>query len=490
MDDIKQELIKVRRSEQWRIDLRKALSNKDRIALPAQQMAELSQEPSFQALYIEDKQGLTAEQAMAEARRCLDCPTPGCVEACPAHIHIPTFIKQLEVGDLGAAWHTLRERSTLSAICSRVCDHDKQCEGGCVYHVSLKQRAVGIGALERYVATYEYEHREHLDSLCQPELRQGKRVAIVGFGPSGMAAAHDLALYGYEVEIYEMLHRPGGVMRTGIPRFRLPEAVIEDEVARLESYGVKVHYGVRIGCDLTIDDLRDRYNAVYLATGAGLSNMMGVEGEELDGVHRADQFLWQPNMAEDDAREHLYDLKGKQVAIVGGGNTAMDAARVSRRLGAQRVIVIYRRGMEEMPAGREEIQYALREGIEFMTLHQVKRYLPDDNGHVDSVELIEMALAEPDESGRRKPIPTGQIKTIPIDEVVVCVGVAPDPSLPMSAKGLETKWGSVIIVDDRQRTSIPRVYAGGDASRGGATVVLAMRDGREAAKSIHEALSV
>lgn len=486
---IQQDLIKARRTEQWRVDLRKVISNKERIALPAQQMAELSQEPSFGALYIEDKQGLTDEQAQAEARRCLDCPTPGCVAACPAHIHIPTFIKQVEVGEMGKAFRTLRERSTLSAICSRVCDHDKQCEGGCVYHVSLKQRAVGIGALERYVATYEYEHRHELHSLDQPQASRGKSVAIVGLGPSGMAAAHDLVLMGYEVDIYDMLHRPGGVMRTGIPRFRLPEGVIEDEVARLTGYGVRVHYGVQIGRDLSLESLRAQYNAVYIATGAGLSNMMDVEGENLKGVHRADKFLLQPNMAEGDEREHLHDLSGKQVAIIGGGNTAMDAARVSIRLGAKRVVVIYRRGMDEMPAGREEVYYAQHEGIEFMTLHQVKRYLPNDEGYVCAIELIEMSLTEPDESGRRKPMPTGRIKTEAIDEVVVCVGVTPDPSLPSSVQGLEIKWGSVIVVDECQRTSIPYLYAGGDASRGGATVVLAMRDGRDAAQAIHEALS-
>lgn len=486
-----QDLIKQRRSEPWRAELRKALSNRERTTLEPRIMAELHQEPTIASLYIEDKLGYTPEEALAEARRCLDCPSPGCVEACPAHIHIPTFIKHLECGQMTEAWQTLRERSTLSAICSRVCPHDQQCEGGCIYPTSLKQRAVGIGALERYVATYEHRHRAELGTMASPQPSLGIRVAVVGAGPAGLAAAHDLALLGYEVTVLEMLDAPGGVMRTGIPRFRLPAEVIDDEVARLEAYGVHFRYGVRVGRDVSVEELRaEGYAAIFLGTGAGISNVMGVPGEDLPGIELAGDYLYAPNMClPSDAPTRLRRQDGKHVAIIGGGNTAMDAARTARRLGAERVVVVYRRGMEEMPACRDEVEHALAEGIEFMTLHQVGAYHADATGHVAEMELIEMTLTEPDESGRRRPVPTGQTCRVPIDEVVVCVGVSPDEELPRSIEGLETKWGSVVVVNDRQESSVPLVYAGGDASRGGATVVLAMADGRRAAAAIHARLS-
>lgn len=486
-----QELIKARRTEDWRNDLRKALPNKERMALEPTHIRELHQAPQIASLYIEDKQVFSDEEALAEARRCIDCPNPGCIAACPAHIHIPTFIKHIEQGDLRAAWDILRERSTLSAICSRVCDHDSQCEGGCIYKVSLKKRAVKIGALERYVATHERQHRNALNTLATPAPKNGHRVAIVGAGPAGMAAAHDLALWGYEVSVYDRITEPGGIMRMGIPRFRLPADVIDDEITRLRHYGVNFHYGVNIGVDLTIQDLKAQgYEAILLATGATESNLMGIPGEDLPGVWLWTDYLYNANMAQPDQAESLLRAQqAKRVAIIGGGNTAMDAARTARRLGAERVVVVYRRSMAEMPACIDEVEHAEAEGIEFMTLHNPVQYLADAEGKLCAMELAEMTLTEPDESGRRKPVPTGHIKTEAIDQVIVCVGVSPSKDLPQSIEGLELKWGTVVVVNEQQESSIPMLYAAGDASRGGATVVHAMRDGREAALAIHRKIS-
>lgn len=482
-----QELIKERRSEPWRNDLRKSLSNKERIGLEPQYISELHQEPVISSLYVEDKQVFTDDEALAEARRCLDCPTPGCVQACPAHIHIPSFIKHIERGELRESWDILRESSTLSAICSRVCDQDSQCEGGCIYKVSLKKRSVKIGALERYVATFERHSRAEIGSLASPLPSNGYKVAIIGAGPSGLAAAHDLALWGYEVTVFERMEAPGGVMRLGIPRFRLPSDVIDDEVSRLMAYGVKFVYGVEIGRDKTIQELKSEgFEVIFLGTGATESNLMRIEGEDLPEVLPWNKYLCVANMSEpEDAELALKPYRAKKVAIIGGGNTAMDAARTARRIGADQVIVVYRRGLEEMPACKDEVEHAQAEGIEFMTLHNPERYIANEEGHLVAMELMEMTLTEPDESGRRKPVPSGTTKVIEIDLVIECVGVSPSKELPQSIEGLELKWGSVVVVDENQESSIPMLYAGGDASRGGATVVHAMRDGRAAARAIH-----
>lgn len=485
-----QEDLKTQRSQPWRTELRKAMGNKERTALPPTAMSELHQEPSLLALYTEDKLGFTTEEALIEARRCLDCPTPGCVEACPAHIHIPTFIKAIEQGDLSLAWRTLRESSTLSAICSRVCAHDQQCEGGCIYPVSLKKKAVAIGALERYVATWEAEHRQEIGSLETPAPHLGKKVAIIGAGPGGLASAHDLALMGYDVTIYERLPEPGGVMRMGIPRFRLPSEVIDDEAKRLEHYGVKFCYNTEVGRDISIDTLRSQYSAIIVGTGACISNVMGIPGEDLPGVVRAGDYLYPINMSRPDELAQIDLPKARRVAIIGGGNTAMDAARTARRLGAEQVTVVYRRGMAEMPACRDEVEHAVAEGIEFLTLHQVARYIPNPDSLSMTMELIEMQLTEPDESGRRRPEPTGQLRYVEIDMAVVCVGVSPEEGFVSSlGEGLQTKWGCVIVTDEHQATSLPNLYAVGDASRGGSTVVHAMSDGRKAARAIHQHLS-
>lgn len=486
-----QELIKARRTEEWRNELRKTLPNKERMNIEPIDIRELHQAPTIASLYIEDKQVFTAEEALQEARRCIDCPNPGCVDACPAHIHIPSFIKNIERGDMSSAWSILRESSTLSAICSRVCDHEAQCEGHCIYPTSLKKRAVKIGALERYVATYEREHRVEMQSLQTPQPSNGHKVAIIGAGPAGLAAAHDLSLLGYAVTVFDRIGEPGGVMRMGIPRFRLPADVIDDEVRRLESYGVTFRYGIEIGKDMSYAELKSEgFEAILLATGATESNLMKIPGETLQGVVKWSDYLYKTNMSDPaEAEEVLKAQKAKRVAIIGGGNTAMDAARAARRLGAERVVVVYRRGMEEMPACLDEVEHAKAEGIEFMTLHNPTEYLADDNGRVKAMVLMEMVLTEPDESGRRKPVPSGNTKVEEIDLVVVCVGVSPSPGLPQSIEGLELKWGSVVVVNEEQESSIPMLYAAGDASRGGATVVHAMRDGRVAARAIHSRLA-
>lgn len=486
-----QELIKARRTESWRNDLRKSLPNKERMHINPTSISELHQPPTIASLYIEDKQVFTPEEALQEARRCIDCPSPGCVEACPAHIHIPSFIKHLEAGNLRASWDILRERSTLSAICSRVCDHEAQCEGGCIYHVSMKQQAVRIGALERYVATYEREHRSELGTLATPQPSNGHRVAIIGAGPSGLAAAHDLALLGYSVSVYDRISEAGGIMRMGIPRFRLPAEVIDDEVARLRAYGVEFHFDTHIGVDLSIEELKAQgCEAIFLATGATECNLMGIPGEDLPGVWMWNDYLYNPNMsAPDEAESALQSFKARRVAIIGGGNTAMDAARTARRLGAEQVIVVYRRSLVEMPACVDEVEHAQAEGIEFMTLHNPTQYIAGQDGHLAQMELMEMVLTEPDESGRRKPVPSGTTKPVDIDQVIVCVGVAPSKELPQSIEGLELRWGACVVVNEHQESSIPMLYAGGDASRGGSTVVHSMRDGRVAASAIHQKLS-
>ncbi len=485
------EEIKARRSEDWRADLRKSLKNKERMALEQNPMPMRAFELELSALYIEDKLGFSEEEALAEARRCLDCPNAGCVQACPTNIQIPSFIKNIERGNLAEAWQTLRQSSTLSAICSRVCAQYKQCEGGCIYNVSLKKRSVSIGALERYVATYEANHRQEIHSLAEPLAPNGLAVAIIGGGPAGLAAAHDLALWGYQVDVYEAENFLGGVMRTGIPRFRLPASIIDDEVERLKLYGVNFILNTKIGVDVSYDELKSKknYSAFFLGTGAGAYRKMGIEGEELNGIMLASDYLYQTNLAEpSQATETLSNLMAKRVAVIGGGNTAMDVIRTAIRLDAEEAILIYRRSQEEMPASIIEINEALEEGAIFKTLYNPVRYYGDENGQVISMDVERMALGEPDESGRRSPVSTGEITNMPIDLVVLSIGSSPESTMAKFIPNIKTSWGNAIAVDETQASSVPFVYSGGDLSRGGSTVVHAMRDGRQAARSIHQLL--
>ncbi len=484
--------IKERRELAWRQELRKEKKNKERIALEQTSMPTRDFVPKISSLYIEDKLGLSDEEALREAQRCLDCPSPGCVLSCPANIQIPSFIKNIERGNLIDAWKTLRESSTLSAICSRVCAQHKQCEGGCTYGVNLKKKPVSIGALERYVASFEARHRSEIHSLAKPLPYNGQSVAVIGSGPAGLAAAHDLVLLGYKVDVYEARGFLGGVMRTGIPRFRLPSEVIDDEVNRLKHYGVHFYLNTMIGKDISLETLRSRYDykAFFIATGAGVSRRMGIKGEDLDGVMLAGDYLNQTNLANPKfAEETLNPLKAKRVAVIGGGNTALDVVRTAIRLGAEEAMLIYRRSQAEMPANIKEIEEALEEGAKFMTLYNPVAYNPDENGKLISVDIERMELGQADESGRRSPIPTGEIKTIPIDLAVVSVGVMPHPLIAEQLPKLNRGKNGNIIVDDEQATTIPMFFSGGDIVRGGATVVHAMRDGRRAARSIHQKLT-
>ncbi len=483
--------IKERRGLTWREKLRKEKKNKERMALGKTSMPTRDFNPNISSLYIEDKLGFSDEDALREAQRCLDCPSPGCVMSCPANIQIPSFIKNIERGNLSEAWQTLRESSTLSAICSRVCAQYKQCEGGCTYNVNLKRSPVSIGALERYVANYEAKHRSEICSLAKPLPNNGLGVAVIGSGPAGLAAAHDLALLGYKVDVYEGKDFLGGVMRTGIPRFRLPAEVIDDEVTRLKHYGVNFHLNTMVGKDVSLERLRSEhhYKAFFIATGAGISRRMYIKGEDLDEVLLAGDYLYQTNLANpSSAQDSLLSLQAKRVAVIGGGNTAMDVVRTAIRLGAEDAILIYRRSKEEMPANIKEIEEAIQEGAKFMTLYNPVAYNADANGKLSSVDVERMELGEADESGRRKPIATGEIKRLPIDLAVISVGVAPHPLIAEQLPELNVGTSGNIIVDDEQATTIPMFFSGGDVARGGATVVHAMRDGRRAASSIHQRL--
>ncbi len=484
--------IKERRGQIWRQELRKEKKNKERIGVTCTSMPVRELNLDIASLYIEDKLGFSDEEALREAQRCLDCASPGCVSSCPANIQIPSFIKNIERGNMQEAWKTLRQSSTLSAICSRVCAQYKQCEGGCTYKLNLKKTPVSIGALERYVANYEAQHRLEIHSLAEPLPYNGHNVAIIGSGPAGLAAAHDLALLGYKVDVYEGKSFLGGVMRTGIPRFRLPAEVIDDEVARLKHYGVNFILNTMVGRDISLEDLRTKheYEAFFIATGAGISRKMNIKGEDLDGVMLAGDYLYQTNLANPNlAPETLEKLKAKRVAVIGGGNTAMDVVRTAIRLGAEDAMLIYRRTREDMSANPKEIYEAFEEGSNFMALHNPVAYNADEDGRLVSVDVEQMELGEADESGKRKPMPTGIIKTIPIDLAVVCVGVAPHPLIAEQLPELNTGWGGTITVNDEQATSVPMFFSGGDVARGGATVVHAMRDGRRAARSIHTRLS-
>lgn len=484
-------LSKSRRAEDWRAELRRSISNKERMTLDRIPMRTAPLVTSALGLFIEEKVGYNQAEALAEARRCLDCPNPGCQRACPAHINIPSFIKNLERGNMKEAWNVLRESSTLSAICGRVCDQERQCESGCIYSVGLKKAAVSIGDLERYVATYEAEHRNELGTDEVPARSRGQKVAIIGSGPAGMAAAHDLALLGYSVVVYESLDVLGGVMRTGIPRFRLPAAVIDDEIQRLERYGVRFVRGIAVGRDISIDSLwADGYKAIFIGTGAGISGRMDIAGEELPRVILSGDYLMRTGLSNpQNAELELADLKGKSVAVIGGGNTAIDAVRTAIRLGAERAIICYRRGREEMPANREEIEDALNEGAELLGLHMAHHYEAGPDGRVTKMVAERMELGEADSSGRRSPIATGELIEVSVDQVIVAVGVYPHPLIPSHLPSLETARGGRISVDPDQQTNVPYLFAGGDITRGGATVVQAMADGRRAARSIHASLS-
>ena len=473
------------RNAAWREALRKTKNPKERAAIERVKMSELSGD--YRSHNSEEvNQGLTAEQAVLEATRCLDCQNPQCVTGCPVGIDIPGFIKNIERGEFLQAAKVLKQTSALPAVCGRVCPQEKQCESKCI-HLKMKHQAVAIGYLERFAADYERES----GCVSQPEVAapNGIKIAVVGSGPAGLSFAGDMAKFGYDVTVFEALHEIGGVLKYGIPEFRLPNKIVDVEIGNLEKMGVKFVKDCIVGKTITFDDLkREGFRAMFVASGAGLPNFMGIKGENLIGIMSSNEYLTRVNlMGASRSDTDTPVLKGKRVAVIGGGNTAMDSVRTARRLGAERAMIVYRRSEEEMPARLEEVHHAKEEGVEFLTLHNPIEYRGDDKGRVTGMLLQKMALGEPDASGRRRPVPVeGAQEWIDVDEVIVSVGVSPNPLVPRSVQGLEVSPKGTIVVDsEAMQSSIPTIFAGGDIVRGGATVILAMGDGRKAAASMH-----
>ncbi|MBQ0102737.1 MAG: bifunctional dihydroorotate dehydrogenase B NAD binding subunit/NADPH-dependent glutamate synthase [Prevotellaceae bacterium] len=476
------------RNQPWRDELRKTMKPKDRTAIERCKMPEL--DPVYRATTRTEEvnKGLTAEQALLEAKRCLDCPKPTCMEGCPVSINIPSFIKSIERGEFLDAAKVLKSTSSLPAVCGRVCPQEKQCESKCI-HLKMGKPAVAIGYLERFAADYERESGQMSLPQCKPS--NGIKVAVVGSGPAGLSFAGDMAKNGFDVTVFEALHEIGGVLKYGIPEFRLPNAIVDVEINNLEKIGVKFIKDCIVGKTISTEELEaEGFKGIFVASGAGLPNFMNIPGENSTGIMSSNEYLTRVNLMDASNPESDTPInKAKNVMVVGGGNTAMDSCRTAKRLGAERVFIAYRRSEEEMPARLEEVKHAKEEGIEFMTLHNPIEYIADEKGAVKQVKLQKMELGEPDASGRRSPIPVeGAIETIDIDMAIVAVGVSPNPIVPKSIKGLELGRKNTIAVNDEMQSSIPTIFAGGDIVRGGATVILAMGDGRRAAKYMSEKL--
>ena len=482
--------ITARRNEAWRDELRKSMKAKERTDIPRVVMPEL--DAAYRITCNEEvNQGLTEEQALLEARRCLDCPEPLCMTGCPVGINIPTFIKHIEKGEFLQAAATLKETSALPAVCGRVCPQEKQCESQCFYLKKLKKQPVAIGYLERFAADYSREHGTGEVPACAPA--NGIKVAVVGSGPAGLSFAGDMVKLGYDVTVFEALHEIGGVLKYGIPEFRLPNKFVDVEIDTLRKMGVTFVTDCIVGKTLSYDDLHEMgFKGIFVASGAGLPRFMNIPGENLIGIMSCNEYLTRVNLM--GAARADWDtpvLSGKNVAVIGGGNTAMDSVRTARRLGAERAMIIYRRSEDEMPARKEEVEHAKAEGVEFLTLHNPVEYLGDENGRVTTMRLQRMELGEPDESGRRSPVPVeGAIENIPVDTVIVSVGVSPNPLIPNAIDGLEiSRRGTIVVNEETMQSCLPDLYAGGDIVRGGATVILAMGDGRRAAAAMHEQLN-
>ena len=429
--------------------------------------------------------GYTYDMAVNEARRCLNCPKKPCQSACPVQIDIPAFIERVANEDMDGAFEILSKSTSLPAVCGRVCPQENQCEGKCVR--GIKGEAVGIGRLERFVADY---HREHCTDTPEMPEQNGHKVAVIGAGPSGLTVAGDLAKMGYKVTIYEALHLAGGVLVYGIPEFRLPKAIVQKEIDNLKAIGVDVETNMVIGKVLTIDELFEMGNeAVYVGSGAGLPRFMNIPGESLKGVYSANEFLTRINLMKAYKEGSKTPIQhAKKVAVVGAGNVAMDAARTAKRLGAEEVYIVYRRGMEELPARKEEVEHAEEEGIIFKTLHNPVEILGDEDGLVSGMKCVEMELGEPDESGRRRPIvKEGSEFVLDVDSVIMSIGTSPNPLIRSTTPGLDANnRGCLSTKDEKGETTREGVYAGGDAVTGAATVILAMGAGKEAAKAIDE----
>ena len=476
------------RNAAWRKELFGSMKAKERGEIERCVMSEL--DPVYRATTRTEEvnQGLTIEQALTESKRCLDCAKPSCMEGCPVSINIPSFIKNIERGQFLEAAKVLKATSALPAVCGRVCPQEKQCESKCI-HTKMGHKPVAIGYLERFAADFERQSGKMALPECAP--KNGKKVAIVGSGPAGLSCAGDLAKAGYDVTVFEALHEIGGVLKYGIPEFRLPNAIVDVEIENLRKIGVNFVKDCIVGKTITIQQLEaEGYKAIFVASGAGLPNFMGIPGENSVGIMSSNEYLTRVNLM--DASNPASDtpvVKAKSVMVVGGGNTAMDSCRTAKRLGAEHVFIAYRRSEAEMPARVEEVKHAKEEGIEFLTLHNPIEYISDEKGNVTQVKLQVMELGEPDASGRRSPIPVeGKVVTRDIDMAIVAVGVSPNPLVPKSVEGLELGRKNTIAVNDQMQSSIPTIFAGGDIVRGGATVILAMGDGRKAAASIDEML--
>lgn len=475
------------RDSEWRKELRAAMKPAERKAIERVTMPEL--DPVYRATTRTEEvnKGLTKQMAVREAHRCLDCGKPACVEGCPVNINIPSFIKNIERGQFLAAAKVLKSTSALPAVCGRVCPQEKQCESKCI-HLKMNEPAVAIGYLERFAADFERES----GNIALPDLapKNGIKVAVVGSGPSGLSFAGDMAKKGYEVHVFEALHEIGGVLKYGIPEFRLPNHIVDVEIENLKKMGVEFQTDCIVGKTITVDQLESEgFKGIFVGSGAGLPNFMNIKGENALNIMSSNEYLTRINLM--DAANPLTDTPlniGKHVLVVGGGNTAMDSCRTAKRLGGD-VTLVYRRSEAEMPARLEEVKHAKEEGINFLTLHNPIEYIADEKGAVKAAVLQVMELGEPDASGRRSPVPVeGKTVTLDVDQVIVAVGVSPNPLVPKSIEGLELGRKNTIAVNDQMQSSRPEIFAGGDIVRGGATVILAMGDGRRAAASMDEKL--
>lgn len=475
------------RDSEWRKELRAAMKPAERKAIERVTMPEL--DPVYRATTRTEEvnKGLTKQMAVREAHRCLDCGKPACVEGCPVNINIPSFIKNIERGQFLAAAKVLKSTSALPAVCGRVCPQEKQCESKCI-HLKMSEPAVAIGYLERFAADFERES----GNIALPDLapKNGIKVAVVGSGPSGLSFAGDMAKKGYEVHVFEALHEIGGVLKYGIPEFRLPNHIVDVEIENLKKMGVEFQTDCIVGKTITINQLEaEGFKGIFVGSGAGLPNFMNIKGENSLNIMSSNEYLTRVNLM--DAANPLADTPlniGKHVLVVGGGNTAMDSCRTAKRLGGD-VTLVYRRSEAEMPARLEEVKHAKEEGINFLTLHNPIEYIADEKGAVKAAVLQVMELGEPDASGRRSPVPVeDKTVTLDVDQVIVAVGVSPNPLVPKSIEGLELGRKNTIAVNDQMQSSRPEIFAGGDIVRGGATVILAMGDGRRAAASMDEKL--
>lgn len=482
------EYLKKEREEEWRKELRSKTKNKDRILIKRVSMPEL--DPVVRSKY-QDREvncGLSSEQAIVEAGRCMDCVNPTCIDGCPVSINIPKFIKYIEKNEFPEAAATLKETSALPAVCGRVCPQEKQCEVKCFYVEKLNKPAVAIGHLERFAADYERESGQ----IAVPETASpnGIKIATVGSGPAALSFAGDMVKLGYDVTVFEALHEIGGVLKYGIPEFRLPNAVVDIEIENLSKMGVKFETNFIVGRTASFDELKkEGFKAFFVGSGAGLPRFMDIPGENSNGILSANEYLTRVNLmsaASEDTDTPVFF--GKNVAVIGGGNTAIDSVRTAKRLGAEKAIIIYRRSEKEMPARIEEIKHAKEEGIEFHTLCNPLEYFSNGKGMVSKTKLIKMELGEPDKSGRRRPIPLeGSEFELDTDLVIVAVGVSPNPLIPSCLPNLEiSRWGTIVVDEENMQSSMPEIFAGGDIVRGGATVILAMGDGRKAAESMHK----